>query len=126
MKINVHFKNKLKLEASFDQHAVKSDIPIPEGDGTAPNPYEFFITSVALCSAHYIRSFCLARKLPLEGIEITQEFNRDADYKSKFDLKIKLPSNFPEKYRGALVSAAQGCTVKKTIEAGPIFNIAVE
>ena len=125
MKINVRFGNNLKLEASFGDHTVKSDIPAPTGDGSAPNPFEYFISSVALCSAHYVRSFCLARKLPLEGIEILQEFQHTPDYKSTFDIKVKLPANFPEKYKSSLLAAAQGCTVKKTIQALPDFQISL-
>ena len=125
MKINVRFGNNLKLEASFGGHTVKSDIPSPDGDGSAPNPFEYFISSVALCSAHYVRSFCLARKLSLEGIEISLEFSREADYKSTFNVKIKLPVDFPEKYKSSLLAAAQGCTVKKTIQAVPDFQISL-
>jgi putative redox protein len=41
----------------------------------------------------------------------------------KIDIEIVLPASFPEKYRAAVVQAAQSCTVKKHLQAPPQFNL---
>lgn len=38
-------------------------------------------------------------------------------------LEIVLPRSFPEKYRAAVVRAAEGCKVKKTILAAPDVEV---
>ena len=46
----------------------------------------------------------------------------------KFTIRtnVKLPASFPEKYRDALVKAAEGCTVKKIVQSCPEFEIVLE
>jgi putative redox protein len=39
------------------------------------------------------------------------------------NIEIILPGDFPEKYRAALILAAQLCTVKKHLENPPKFNL---
>ena len=38
-------------------------------------------------------------------------------------LSIEVPADFPDKYRKALVRAASQCSVKKTIENPPEFQV---
>jgi len=38
-------------------------------------------------------------------------------------LDIELPAGFPEKYRPALIRAAEQCAVKKHLESPPRFEI---
>jgi ribosomal protein S12 methylthiotransferase accessory factor len=42
------------------------------------------------------------------------------------DLEIQVPAEFPEKYRPALIRAAETCTVKKNMETPPAFNISTQ
>ncbi|HEX9605508.1 MAG TPA: hypothetical protein VF973_17270 [Myxococcales bacterium] len=39
------------------------------------------------------------------------------------EIDIDLPRGFPERYREALVRAAEGCAVKKAIQAQPEFRV---
>jgi putative redox protein len=68
------------------------------GGGTAPEPFELFLASIGTCAGIYIKSFCDNRG-------------------------IKLPADFPEKYRGAVINAADLCLVKKTIVDPPVFEV---
>ncbi len=45
---------------------------------------------------------------------------------SKIVLKIRLPKGFPDKYRDALISTANLCTVKKHLLNPPAFEIVTE
>jgi ribosomal protein S12 methylthiotransferase accessory factor len=40
-------------------------------------------------------------------------------------LVVQLPPEFPAKYRAAIVRAAEGCKVKKTIAAAPVIDVAL-
>jgi putative redox protein len=42
---------------------------------------------------------------------------------SSINLEIRLPSTFPEKYKDAVINAAELCLVKKTIANQPKFGI---
>ena len=43
--------------------------------------------------------------------------------KKKFKVSVTLPDDFPKKYRKAVLSAANTCTVKKVIQAIPEFEM---
>jgi hypothetical protein len=38
-------------------------------------------------------------------------------------MEVTLPASLPEKYRVAIVRAAEGCKVKKTIAASPLIEV---
>jgi len=51
--------------------------------------------------------------------------DKSADSKLYGSVKItiRLPADFPEKYRDAVVKAAESCTVKKHIQTPPRFEV---
>jgi ribosomal protein S12 methylthiotransferase accessory factor len=42
---------------------------------------------------------------------------------TRVDLDIQLPADFPEKYRNAVIRAADQCAVKKHFEAPPAITV---
>jgi ribosomal protein S12 methylthiotransferase accessory factor len=50
-------------------------------------------------------------------------FDQSAGLISKIDLELKLPADFPEKYRAAVVNAMNLCTVKKHLHQPPEFEL---
>lgn len=97
------------------------------GDASAPEPYQLFLASIATCAGVTILSFCRARDLPTEGIELVQrqEYDESGKRLAKVKLSIKVPAAFPTKYRHALVRAADLCSVKRAIVDPPEFEISV-
>lgn len=95
------------------------------GGGTAPEPFELFLASIGTCAGIYVKSFCDQRNIPAEGIKIIQSMDFDTEKRvpARFKLDIQLPPDFPEKYRAAVVSAAELCLVKKTINHSPSFEV---
>ena len=95
------------------------------GGGTAPEPFELFLASIGTCAGIYLKSFCDQRGIAAEGIRIIQsvEFDPDKRVPSRFRLNIELPADFPEKYRAAVINAAELCLVKKTINNSPQFEV---
>lgn len=129
MEMKIRFPGNKKVAAEFDGYTVVTDQPTESGgDGTAPAPFELFLASLGTCAGLFALSFCRKRDLPTEGLELTQtaEWNEAEHRVSKIVLKIRLPNGFPEKYKDALISTANLCTVKKHILNPPAFEIVTE
>ncbi|MDD5656256.1 MAG: OsmC family protein [Elusimicrobia bacterium] len=126
MEMRIRFKGNKKVAAEFDGFTVATDQPRPAGgDGSAPSPFELFLASLGTCAGFFALSFCQKRSIPTEGIELLQTAHRDPETHmvTKIALEIRLPKNFPEKYRDGLAAAANLCTVKKHLQNPPRFEI---
>jgi putative redox protein len=127
MKYNIKFAGNKKVEAHFRGFTVKSDQPVADGgDNAAPSPLEIFLASIGMCAGFYIVAFCQSRSIPTDNITMTQNVMRNdtTHMVEKININIVLPPNFPEKYKSAMVKAAQSCSVKKFLDAPPEIEIA--
>ena len=107
-------------------HIIKTDQPLDNGGAnSAPAPYDLFLASIGTCSGIYVKSFCDNRKIPTEGIKIIQsyEWDKETGLPVRIKLDIKLPPDFPEKYKASLIHVVDLCKVKKTIINPPVFEI---
>jgi ribosomal protein S12 methylthiotransferase accessory factor len=114
------------VTAQINGKTIKTDQSVRNGGGgTAPEPFELFLASIGTCAGIYVKSFCDQRGIPADGIKIIQSVAFDPEKRapSSFKLNIRLPSDFPEKYRAAVVNAAELCLVKKTINNAPGFEV---
>lgn len=94
-------------------------------DGSAPAPFGLFLASIGTCAGIYVLSFCQQRGIPTDNIRIVQRlstnpFSRMVD---NVELDIQVPPDFPEKYKDAVIRAADQCAVKKHLENPPQFNV---
>ncbi|MDZ7634000.1 MAG: OsmC family protein [Bacteroidales bacterium] len=87
--------------------------------------FELFLASIGTCAGNYVKSFCDQRGIPAEGIKIIQSvaFNPEKRVPGRISLDIQLPADFPEKYKAAIINAAELCLVKKTINNPPEFQV---
>lgn len=125
MNIKITMPGGKKVNAEFNGFTVHTDQPIRAGgENTAPSPYDTFLASLGTCAGIYIVGFCESRGISHEGIEIDQtlEYDRVNKRASKITLDIKVPIDFPEKYKEALINTANLCAVKKLIEDPPVFE----
>ena len=116
MGIKITFPGNLKVNAEINGRVIPTDQAISAGgDGTAPAPFEYFLSSLGTCAGIYVLGFCKTRGIPTDGIEIDQdiEFDPIKQRIGKVVLDIQLPDNFPEKYKDAVIRAADQCAVKK-------------
>ena len=128
MEITVDFPGGLRVDAHFDSSTVRTDQPKEDGgEGSAPAPFEFFLTSLATCAGIYVLQFCNARGIDTSGIRLKQCVERnEITYKvEKISIEIELPQTFPQKYTAAVMRSAEQCSVKKTMENPPVFDIRV-
>ena len=125
--IEVTFPGGKRVDARVGACTVRTDQPVElGGEGSAIAPFDLFLASLATCAGIYVLGFCQARGISTEGIAIRQHVDLDPQTKlpSRIRLEIVLPPAFPEKYRAAVVRAAEGCKVKKTMAAAPAMEVA--
>jgi len=126
MEMKIDFPGGLRVDAHFGQLAVQTDQPVDDGgDGTAASPFALFLASLGTCAGFYVLRFCRQRGIPTDGIQLIQNADRDPSTKliGKITIDIRLPAEFPEKYRAAVIKAADQCTVKKHLLHPPVIEI---
>jgi len=124
--IEVSFPGGVRVDAAFKGFTVKTDQPVKDGGGgTAPAPFDLFLFSLATCAGYYVVSFCEERKIPTVGLGMTMtwDVNREIHLIGTIRIAITLPAGFPEKYKAAVIRAADLCTVKRTMLNPPAFEI---
>lgn len=120
--IRVSFPSGKRVDADLGAHVLKTDQSVAHGgEGSAPEPFDLFLASLATCAGIYVLGFCQARGISTEGIELVQHhhFHEVTHRLERVMLEIILPPEFPEKYRAAVERAAAGCKVKKTLADPP-------
>jgi len=126
MDMHIKFEGKSKISAEYKGFSIKTDQGVMSGgEGTAPAPFDLFLASIGTCAGFYIKSFCDQRNINTEGIEIVQKmaYNQEERRIGAIDIEIKLPEDFPVKYKDALINAANLCAVKRHIHTPPEFSI---
>lgn len=126
MKYEISFGGGKKVSARVRVFTINTDQPIADGgQETAPSPFELFLASIGTCAGFYVLSFCQARAIPVDAIRLTQTITRnDTNHMvEKIDIDITLPPDFPEKYKAAVIRAADSCTVKKQLSSPLVILI---
>jgi ribosomal protein S12 methylthiotransferase accessory factor len=126
MELLIDFPGGARVDAHFGPYTVQTDQPpAGGGEGSAPAPFEIFLSSIGTCAGIYVLGFCKQRGLPTEGIRILQRVHRSqqSGMAEKIDLEIQVPPSFPEKYYASLVRSAELCAVKKHLEHPPAFEV---
>jgi ribosomal protein S12 methylthiotransferase accessory factor len=121
MSIRITFPGGKRVDADLGSHVVRTDQSVAHGGaGSAPEPFDLFLASLATCAGIYVLGFCQARGIPTDDIELVQHHHFDDAHRvTRVELDISLPPQFPEKYRAAVEKAAAGCKVKKALAAPP-------
>jgi putative redox protein len=125
MDMEIFFPGNKKVYARYKGFVIETDQPVSSGgDETAPAPFDLFLVSLGTCAGIYVLSFLQQRGLSSEGAGIILRQQRDPETKlvAKISLEIKLPADFPEKYRDAVIRAAETCAVKRHIDHPPAFE----
>ena len=122
----IDFPGGARVDAHYGSYTVHTDQPHSGGgDNSAPAPFLVFLASIGTCAGIYVLGFCRQRGLPAEGIRLVQRMEMDPATRlvSRIYLDIQIPPSFPEKYRDALIRAADQCAVKKHLENPPQFSV---
>ncbi len=124
--MEVYFDGNKKVNARYNGNIIKTDQPLEAGgEASAPAPFDLFLASIGTCAGIYVKSFCDQRGIATDDIKITQKMDYDFNKRliNKVNLDIHLPADFPEKYKDAVVNAANLCAVKKHLIHAPELEV---
>lgn len=127
--MEITFPGGARVDAHFGSFTITTDQSTQEGgEGSAPTPFATFLASLGTCAGIYVLSFLRRRGLPTEEVRIIQRThsNPATGMIAQVDLEIQVPEDFPEKYKEAMIRAAELCAVKKHLEDPPNFNVYTE
>lgn len=124
--MEITFDGGKVITAHVDGHVVRTDQPADNGgNGSAPAPFDLYLAAIGTCAGIYVKSFCDNRNIPANRIKIIQttEYDSETGLPADISLEIKLPADFPSKYRESVINVAGLCKVKKSIISPPEFRI---
>ena len=124
--MKISFPGGLRVDAEYKGFVIKTDQPVYSGgDGSAPAPFDMFLASIATCAGYYVLAFCNKREIPTEKAAVIMKTRRNPETKriEKISIEIKLPPEFPEKYKKAVIKAVDGCSVTAHILNPPVFEV---
>jgi ribosomal protein S12 methylthiotransferase accessory factor len=126
MDIEVYFEEGKRVNAQLGKHLVKTDQKeYAGGEDSAPAPFDYFLASLATCAGIFVKVFCDKRGIDSSGIKLTQKHITDPTTRrlSGIDIEIALPESFPDKYRAAVLKAADQCSVKRVLKDPPEIRV---
>jgi putative redox protein len=124
--LKVTFPGGLRVDTEYKGFVIKTDQPTYQGGGgSAPAPFDLFLASIATCAGYYVLAFCQSRGISVEKSEVLMRTERNPETKriEKISIEIKLPSDFPERYKKAVIKAVDSCSVKVHILKPPSFEV---
>lgn len=124
--IEVSFPGGKKVDSNIKGFKVSTDQPVNAGgEGTAPSPFDLFLSSIATCAGFYALVFCQNKGLNTTGLKLEMNVskNQESGMIDNIELNLTLPEDFPQKYKGAIVRSMDLCAVKKHILNPPSFEI---
>ncbi len=124
--MKISFPGGLRVDAEYKGFVIKTDQPVYSGgDDSAPAPFDLFLASIATCAGYYVLAFCNKREIPTEKAALVMKTRRNPETKriEKISIEIKLPPEFPEKYKKAVIKAVDSCSVTAHILNPPVFEV---
>lgn len=124
--MTVRFPGGKRVDAEYNGFTIRTDqSPLSGGEGSASQPFDLFLASIATCAGIYVKGFCDSRGIDASAITLEMRLEPHPTERriGKIAIDINLPADFPEKYRAAVVRSADLCAVKQTILNPPAFEI---
>jgi putative redox protein len=126
MDMLISLEDGKKVNALYKEMVIKTDQPARSGgENSAPEPFTLFLASIGTCAGIYVKTFCDQRGIPTDNIRLIQSMSYDPEKKmiGKIKIDIELPADFPEKYKAAVIKAADQCAVKKHLSDPPDIEV---
>ena len=95
--MTVDFPGGKKVTAHYDGFDIATDQGVDSGgEGTAPEPFDLFLASLATCAGYYVLKFCEGRCISTDGVTLHQSWERNEDKKLvRITIRIQVPPDFP-------------------------------
>lgn len=97
-------------------------------DGSAPNPFEGALATIAGCAGVYARKACAAAGVSAAGIEIRLKpmvAGGGTDIR-KLAIKAAFPADFPQELIPGVLASIGECPVKKLIQHGDAVEFVID
>jgi uncharacterized OsmC-like protein len=116
-----------KQEVNVGKHHVIADEPVTAGGGDAgPDPYEYLLTSLGVCTSMTVGLYARRKKIPLETITVLLRHSRiyakdceECETKDgmldRIDLELELTGPLSEEQHTKLLDIAGKCPVHRTL-----------
>jgi putative redox protein len=127
--IKLIFPGGKRVDAEYKGFVIKTDQPVyAGGEGTAPAPFDYFLSSIATCVGFYVLAFCENRGIPVDQASVAMRISKNREKKmiDKLIFDIQLPPEFPEKYTKAIIKSVDKCSVKAHMVDTLAFEYAVD
>ena len=118
MSMSITFPGGPAVTAHYKGFEIRTDQPEDNGGAnSAPAPFDLFLVSIGTCAAFYALRFCQQRGMSTDGLAVSLDTTShpDTNRTERIVITIKVPEDFPEKYRRAIVRATNQCSVKRAI-----------
>ena len=119
----------VRFTADVRGHKVRVDQPRQGGgEDTGPSPLELVPTGLGTCVAYFVQQFLVTRGIDPTGLTVAVGVAGAPNPHriGKFDVRVSLPGGIPERYREAVIRAAETCTVHHTLTHQPEIVVALE
>ena len=125
-RIQVSFPGGKRVDAQVGDQLVRTDQSRAHGgDGSAAEPFDLFLASLATCAGLYVLVFCQTRDIPTDRLSLVQDQVFEDGRLLGIRLSVVVPPDFPNKYLDAVRAAAASCRVKKALSAPPDLEVVV-
>ena len=116
-----------KQEIAADRHRLVADEPVSAGGGDAgPDPYDYLLTSLGVCTSMTVGFYARRNKFPLENITVSLWHSRihakdceDCETREgmvdRIDVEVELTGALSAEQHAALMDIAAKCPVHRTL-----------
>ncbi len=122
----VSFPGGKRVDADYNGFTIRTDqLPRGGGEGSAPQPFDLFLASIATCAGIYVKGFCDTRNIATEDLSVEMSIIPDpvGHRIGRLKLNIVLPAGFPAHFKDAVVRAADLCAVKQHLLQPPVIEV---
>lgn len=127
--VNVTWDGGVRFTADIRGHKVHVDQPRQGGgEDSAPGPLELVPAALGTCVAYFVQQFLVTRGVDPTGLEVAVGVAGAPNPHriGRFDVRVRVPAGMPERYREAVVRAAETCTVHHTLTHTPEIAVILE
>lgn len=122
----VSFPGGARVAASMDGTTIETDqVPENGGEGSAPEPFQLFLASLAACGGIYAHRFLQHRGIDSSKVRmrlVCLKHSEKGLYR-RMRFVLELPPDFPSELRAPLARAVRQCPVKKHMQNPPEFTV---
>jgi putative redox protein len=116
-----------KQEITAGKHRLLADEPASAGGGdTGPDPYDYLLASLGVCTSMTVGFYARRNKLPLEGITISlwhsrihasdcEECETKEGMLDRIDVEIEMDGSLTPEQHAKLMEIAGKCPVHRTL-----------